>query len=171
MMAHLAQLDLAHTGLNRTAYWAADALLSRRGVFSYGIMADGKLSSFIYARSCEQGPVRIGPLYAADYSQARQLLHKMINGYARRGTIIAEVFGSNKNGQKVFEEFGWKYAGLSYHRMWLYGKVPNQQREGGRGVEGMYAIFDAASGYANRLLANTTESDKGSPKSVYYGML
>jgi len=47
---------------------------------------------------------------------------------------------------KVFEELGWKYAGVSYHRMWLNGKVPVEQQEGGEGTKGMYAIFDACAG-------------------------
>jgi hypothetical protein len=143
---YLAQLDLDHTGLDRPAYWAANALPSRQGAFGYVIIADGKATGLIYARHCDQG-VRIGPLYAANYSQARQLLHKLMNDYTRHeGTFIAEIFGSNKDGQKVFEELGWKYVGLSYHRMWFLGKVPLQQQEGGRGAKGMYAIFDAASG-------------------------
>jgi hypothetical protein len=144
--AKVAQLDLEHTGLDRTAYWAAGALPSRSGACGYVIIAEGKVTGLIYARNCEQG-IRVGPLYAANYSQARQLLHKLMNDYSlREGTFIAEIFGSNQDGQKVFEELGWKYMGVSYHRMWLHGKVPLQQREGGRGVKGMYAIFDAASG-------------------------
>jgi hypothetical protein len=109
-------------------------------------MDDRKATGLVYARHCDQG-VRIGPLYAANYSQARQLLHKLMNDYTRQeGTFIAEIFDSNEDGQKVFEELGWKYMGVSYHRMWLHGKVPLQQRKGGKGVKGMYAIFDAASG-------------------------
>jgi hypothetical protein len=143
----LAKLDLAHTGLDRSAYWATDVLTSRMFASGYAIMTDGELTSMIYARRCEQG-VRIGPLYAATYSQARQLLHKLMNDFARNasGTFIAEVFGTNEEGKKVFEELGWKYAGLSYHRMWLNGKVPVEQQKGGNGEQGMYAIFDAGAG-------------------------
>jgi hypothetical protein len=65
---------------------------------------------------------------------------------AVEGTFIAEVFGTNENGRKVFEELGWEYAGLSYHRMWLHGKVPIEQQDGGKGAMGMYAIFDACAG-------------------------
>jgi hypothetical protein len=143
---YLAQLDLDHTGLDRSAYWAANALLSRTYALGYAIVAEGELTGLIYARICDEG-VRIGPLYAASYSQARQLLHKLMNDYAKRdGTFVAEIFGSNETGQKVFEELGWKYLGSSYHRMWLHGNVPVEQQEGGRGAKGMYAIFDAASG-------------------------
>lgn len=142
----LSALDLAHTGLDRSAYWAADVLPARRYAFGYGIVTDGSLTGMIYARQCPGG-VRIGPLYAASYAQARQLLHKLMNDYAlMRGTFEAEIFGTNEAGQKVFEELGWEYMGMSYHRMWLEGRVPEEQREGGRGVGGMYATFDAGSG-------------------------
>jgi hypothetical protein len=144
--ALLAQLDLEHTGLDRSAYWAADVLPSRAGAFGYAIVVEDKITGLVYARRCYEG-VRIGPLYAANYSQARQLLHKLMHDYTKQvGTFIAEIFGSNENGQKVFEELGWKYVGVSYHRMWLHGNVPVEQQAGGRGATGMYAIFDAASG-------------------------
>jgi len=141
----LATLDLKHTGLDRSAYWATGALTSRCFALGFAIVAGGELTGFIYARRCEGG-VRIGPLYAATYSQARQLLHKLMNDYARTpGTFVAEVFGSNSHGMKVFEELGFRHS-FSYHRMWLDGKVPVEQQEGGKGVSGMYAIFDACAG-------------------------
>jgi hypothetical protein len=37
-------------------------------------------------------------------------------------------------------------VGLGYHRMWLNGKVPQEQQEGGKGAKGMFAIFDAGAG-------------------------
>jgi RimJ/RimL family protein N-acetyltransferase len=144
---YLSQLDLDHTGLDRSAYWAADMLPSRAHAFGFAIIQDDKLTGLIYSRRCPGG-VRIGPLYAATYSQARQLLHKMMNDHARmeQGEFVAEIFGSNEQGKKVFEELGWRYTGLSYHRMWLHGKVPTEQQEDGLGVKNMYAIFDAGSG-------------------------
>ncbi|KAH7082946.1 acyl-CoA N-acyltransferase [Paraphoma chrysanthemicola] len=141
----LAELDLAHTGLDRSAYWSTGALTSRIDSLGYAVVAD-KVVSFVYARRCEHG-VRIGPLYAATHSQARQLLHRVMIDFAKpQDTFIAEVFGTNPNGRKVFEELGWDYAGLSYHRMWLKGKVPSEQQEGGRGTSGMFAILDACAG-------------------------
>jgi hypothetical protein len=141
----LARLDMEHTGLDRSAYWATGALTSRRFALGYAIVTAGELTGFIYARHCHEG-VRVGPLYAASYAQARQLLHKLMNDYARTpGTFVAEVFGSNSNGMTVFEELGFRYAD-SFHRMWLGGKVPVEQQEGGKGVSGMYAIFDACAG-------------------------
>jgi hypothetical protein len=141
----LAKLDLEHTGLDRSAYWATGLLTSRNGSVGYAVVVD-KVIGFIYARRCEHG-VRIGPLYAATYQHARQLLHRVMQDFAAvEGTFIAEVFGTNANGRKVFEELGWEYAGLSYHRMWLHGKVPIEQQDGGKGAMGMYAIFDACAG-------------------------
>ncbi|KAH3943022.1 hypothetical protein HBI56_101500 [Parastagonospora nodorum] len=143
---YLTQLDLEHTGLDRRAYWAADVLPARRDAFGYTIVEDGELTGLIYARRCPDG-VRIGPLYAATYVQARQLLHKLMNDYARmEGTFAAEIFGTNVEGRKLFEELGWEYAGVSYHRMWKDGNVPEEQKEGSMGATGMYATFDAASG-------------------------
>jgi hypothetical protein len=141
-----AQLDLEHTGLDRSAYWAEDALPARRWAFGYAIIADGTLTGFIYARRCPDG-TRIGPLYAATYEQARQLLHKLMNDkLLMRGEFAAEIFGTNEQGVKIFEELGWEHAGVTYQRMWKDGKVPVQQQDGGMGTKGMYAIFDAGSG-------------------------
>ncbi|KAF2830363.1 hypothetical protein CC86DRAFT_443379 [Ophiobolus disseminans] len=142
----LSKLDLEHTGLDRSAYWATGILTSRLYALGYAIVLDGEITGFIYARHCQDG-VRVGPLYAASYSQARQLLHKLMNDYTRKsGSFVAESFGPNAEGMKLFEELGWKYAELSYHRMWLNGNVPVEQREGGKGTKGMYAIFDACAG-------------------------
>jgi hypothetical protein len=142
----VAQLDLEHTGLDRSAYWAEDALPARRWAFGYAIIADGTLTGFIYARRCPDG-TRIGPLYAATYEQARQLLHKLMNDkLLMRGEFAAEIFGTNEQGVKIFEELGWEHAGVTYQRMWKDGKVPVQQQDGGMGTKGMYAIFDAGSG-------------------------
>jgi hypothetical protein len=144
--ALVTQLDLAHTGLNRKAHW--DQLVSPDHAPGYAIMSeDGTLTGFIYARRCPDGR-RIGPLYAATYANARQLLHKMMNDFARSksGNMVAEIFGTNKEGQKVFEELGWAATEEMYHRMWLFGKVPVEQQEGGMGAKGMYAIYDACTG-------------------------
>ncbi|KAH8730810.1 acyl-CoA N-acyltransferase [Phaeosphaeriaceae sp. PMI808] len=142
----LAKLDLEHTGLDRSAYWATGILTSRPHAFGFAISNDGELTGFIYARRCQEG-VRIGPLYAATYAQALQLLHKLMNDFQKsEGTFIAEVFGSNAEGRKVFEELGWNYAGISYHRMWLHKNVPVEQQPGGKGTKGMFAIFDACAG-------------------------
>ena len=70
-----------------------------------------------------------------------------MNDYAKNsGSFVAEIFDTNTEGRKVFGELGWEYAGVDYHRMWLNGKVPMEQQEGGKGAKGMYAIFDACAG-------------------------
>ncbi|CAO2655679.1 Nn.00g044820.m01.CDS01 [Neocucurbitaria sp. VM-36] len=142
----LAQLDLEHTGLDRSAYWSPHALLSRRGAFGLAIVSNSQVTGFVFVRRCEHGH-RVGPLYAETYAQAKQLLHKAMNDSANsNGSYVAEIFGTNPAGRKVFEELGWVYPDLSYHRMWLHGKIPEEQKEGGKGAKGMYAIFDACAG-------------------------
>jgi GNAT superfamily N-acetyltransferase len=142
----LVKLDLEHTGLDRRAYW--QALVSPTHALGYAIVSDGTVTGFVFARPCEQGH-RIGPPYAATYAQARQLLHKIMEDFAgceEPHGFVAEIFGSNSEGQKVFEELGWKHADVTYHRMWLHGKIPKEQQEGGKGAKGMYAVFDAGAG-------------------------
>lgn len=144
--ALVTQLDLAHTGLNRKAHW--DQLVSPKHAPGYAILSEnGKLTGLIYTRPCPDGH-RIGPLYAATYSHARQLLHKAMTVVAEStpGDLVAEIFGTNAEGQKVFAELGWEAADEFYHRMWLFGKVPGEQQEGGVGARGMYAIYDACTG-------------------------
>ncbi|KAJ4371295.1 hypothetical protein N0V83_004512 [Neocucurbitaria cava] len=142
----LARLDYEHTGLDRSAYWSSDALLARQGAFGFAIVSGSRLTGFVYVRRCEHGR-RVGPLYAETYAQAKQLLHKaMIDSAEMEGSYIAEIFGTNPAGRKVFEELEWVYADLSYHRMWLHGKVPEAQQEAGKGAKGMYSIFDACAG-------------------------
>ena len=145
----IAELDLANTGLDRSALWTRNALFDRDDAYGYALISTRhhpNLDGFVLVRQCEYG-YRFGPLYAKTYDQARFLLHKAMSHISNStGSLIAEVFGSNLQGQKVFEELGWNYAGLDYHRMWLNGKVPKEQQEGGTGTKSMFAIFDAAEG-------------------------
>ena len=144
----LAKYDLAHTGLDRRVLWPA--LLSRDDAYGYGILStsgdDTKISGFVLVRRCEQGH-RFGPLYAEIHDEASLLLTKAMEHIAAStGSMVAEIFGKNTYGKKLFEEHGWDWAGLDYHRMWLDGRVPKEQADGGRGTKGMYATFDAAQG-------------------------
>jgi hypothetical protein len=142
----LAELDLQHTGLDRSAYWTTGALLSREDAYGYASCSASTITGFILVRRCEHGH-RFGPLYGQTSSQAQQLLHKAMSDLAESdGSLVAEIFGPNSEGMNVFESLGWTYAGVSYHRMWLHGKVPDEQREGGKGQKGMFAIFDAGAG-------------------------
>lgn len=147
----LAKIDLEHTGLDRSAYWSYDALISRRDAFGYALSSTStstppEITGFILVRRCENGH-RFGPLYAETYDAALRLLYVAMNHIAESdGSMIAEIFGSNEDGRKVFEELGWEWAGLDYHRMWLGGRVPESQRNGGKGTKGMFATFDACAG-------------------------
>ncbi|KAK1242007.1 hypothetical protein MKX07_007830 [Trichoderma sp. CBMAI-0711] len=60
--------------------------------------------------------------------------------------LIAETFGPNEHAARVFSDLGWQWAGVDYHRMWLKGRVPIEQQEGGKGPRGMFAVFDAGQG-------------------------
>lgn len=144
----LAKIDLSHTGLDRPAYWSYDALLGRGDAFGYALSSESSsdITGFILVRRCEHG-YRFGPLYAKNCTAALRLLGVAMNRLAEsEGSFIAEIFGSNPDGKKVFEQLGWSWAGLDYHRMWLHGKVPEAQQEGGLGTKGMFAIFDACAG-------------------------
>lgn len=146
----LAQSDLEHTGLDRSELWNSGALLHRSDVKGYALVpTESKAKSllgFIVVRRCEEGH-RFGPLYAETYDQAVFLLATAMNSISDpKGSMIAEIFGSNPNGRKVFEELGWTWSGTDYHRMWLGGRLPKEQQESGKGTKGMFAIFDAAEG-------------------------
>lgn len=145
----LAKIDFEHTGLDRSAYWSQDALLSRRDAFGYALTFtknSSDIRGYILVRRCEHGH-RFGPLYAETYSEALRLLYVAMNHVASSGgSMIAEAFGSNAKGQKLFEDLGWEWAGLDFHRMWLHGRVPKEQQDDGKGTKGMFAIFDACAG-------------------------
>ncbi|KAH7135517.1 acyl-CoA N-acyltransferase [Dendryphion nanum] len=143
----LAQLDFANTGLDRSALWTEEALFSRNDAFGYALLsADKNLLGYVLVRRCEHGH-RFGPLYADTYEQAQLLLHIAMNKILQsEGSMAAEILGSNPSGLRVFEELGWEHTGVEYHRMWLGGRVPEEQQKGGKGTRGMFAIFDASQG-------------------------
>lgn len=143
----LTKFDLDFTGLERPAYY--NALLAREDVFGYALFSTSnpqELRGCILVRRCEHGH-RFGPLYAETYSEALRLLYVAMNRLSESsGSMVAEIFGPNPQGRKVFEELGWAWAGVDYHRMWLNGVVPKEQAEGGKGTRSMFAIFDACAG-------------------------
>ncbi|KAL7952779.1 acyl-CoA N-acyltransferase [Trichoderma compactum] len=145
----LAALDHIYTGLQRPALWTQDALFSRPDAFGFAISdSSKKLQGFILVRRCEHGH-RVGPLIADCIDHASLLLqlamtHPSVS--TCNGSLVGEVFGANENGMRVFSELGWQWAGLDYHRMWLNGRVPAEQKEGGQGPRGMFAVFDASEG-------------------------
>ncbi|PTB61707.1 hypothetical protein BBK36DRAFT_1131116 [Trichoderma citrinoviride] len=149
-MGAMANLDRAHTGLHRPALWSKAALFSRPDAFGFAILSEtsGDLQGLILVRRCEHGH-RVGPLIADCTDHASLLLqlamsHPKIS--ASTGSLIAEAFGPNEHATRVFEDLGWQWAGLDYHRMWLEGRVPSEQQEGGQGSRGMFAVFDAGQG-------------------------
>ncbi|KAF2193753.1 hypothetical protein K469DRAFT_712563 [Zopfia rhizophila CBS 207.26] len=146
----LADIDFAHTGMERRLLWSREAMFERKDAYGYvigSVAGDGFNSSgFIIVRRCEHGH-RFGPLYAESYAHASMLLRKAMERVRdSEGSMIAEIFGSNVNGVKVFEELGWALSGMDYNRMWLGGRVPQEQQDGGKGTTGMFAIFDASEG-------------------------
>lgn len=145
----IADLDRMHTGLDRGVLWAK-ALFSRPDAFGFAIISSTteELSGFILVRRCEHG-YRFGPLLAASNDHASALLQLAMSHPSvskSSGSLIAEVFGPNENSVNVFSNMGWQWAKVDYHRMWLNGRVPVEQQQGGRGQKGMFAIFDASEG-------------------------
>ncbi|KAF2264683.1 hypothetical protein CC78DRAFT_616594 [Lojkania enalia] len=145
----LAEMDKAHTGFDRSALWTEEALFSRKDAYGLAIVSSADktaLSGYVLVRRSQHGH-RVGPLYAETYVEALNLLRAATEAAMDRvGSFIAEIFGTNPNGKRLFEELGWNWAGIDYHRMWFEGRVPKEQQEGGRGAVGMFATFDAAEG-------------------------
>ncbi|OCL14576.1 hypothetical protein AOQ84DRAFT_404495 [Glonium stellatum] len=145
----LVESDLAHSGFERPALWSDEALFHRSDLYGYAIVSStdpSKLLGWIMVRRCERGH-RFGPLYADSYEQASILLRVAMGKInTADGSMISEVFPNNPKAVQLFEALGWKWAGVDYHRMWLGGRAPREQQEGGRGEKGMYAIFDASEG-------------------------
>jgi GNAT superfamily N-acetyltransferase len=147
--ATIADLDRMHTGLDRRVLWA-QALFSRPDAFGYAIISTltEELLGFILVRRCEHG-YRFGPLFADSNTHASSLLQLAMSHPSvakTSGSLIAEVFGPTEHSVDVFSHLGWQWAEIDYHRMWLNGQVPVEQQPGGRGQEGMFAIFDASEG-------------------------
>jgi hypothetical protein len=144
----LAHLDYEHTGLDRSAYWSVDSLLSRPDSFGYAMRVPGscRVTGFVFVRPSQSGH-RFGPLYAETYAQAKSLLYMAMSAVVGSEGYVAEISGNNVQGKECFEELGWEFGEQNwFHRMWLGGRAPKEQQEGGKGRSGMYAVFDAASG-------------------------
>ncbi|KAM0469579.1 hypothetical protein ACHAPX_010403 [Trichoderma viride] len=145
----IADLDHMHTGLDRRVLWVK-ALFSRPDAFGFAITSTTteELSGFILVRRCGHGH-RFGPLFADSDAHASSLLQLAMSHPSvseSSGSLIAEAFGPNENSVDVFSRLGWEWAKVDYHRMWLDGRVPAEQQQGGRGQKGMFAIFDASEG-------------------------
>jgi hypothetical protein len=146
----LVQSDLEHTGLERTKLWSKEAMFERDdSTFGLALVKEGakeELEGWILVRSCEHG-WRFGPLYATTPEQADFLLRTAMRRLeVEEGSFIAEVWQENEQAVKLFEDAGWTYSGVDYHRMWLNGKVPEAQLLGGKAEKEMFAVFDAGEG-------------------------
>jgi GNAT superfamily N-acetyltransferase len=141
--------DLEHTGLKRDRLWSIGAMFHREDAWGLAVVKEGtkeELQGWILLRRCQLG-WRVGPLYATSLDRAELLLRTaMMRLEGETGTFIAETWPQNHQAVGLFEGLGWAYAGIDYHRMWLHGKVPEQQRPGGTAERQMFAIFDAGEG-------------------------
>jgi hypothetical protein len=140
---------LEHTGMERAKLWSKEAMFDRDDTIGLGLVKEGKkeeLEGWIIVRSCLQG-WRFGPLYANTPEHATFLLRTAMRRLeGEDGGFVAEVWPSNPDAVKVFEDAGWEWAGMDYHRMWLHGKVPEAQQSGGKAEKEMFAVFDAGEG-------------------------
>jgi hypothetical protein len=144
----LVENDLLYSGFERRRLWTDEALFRRNDVSGVAVVKgpDEVLEGWTLIRKCEHG-YRIGPVYAHCDEVASLVLHaamKTLEG--QDGSLVAEAWMGNPDGVKIFENLGWKWAGIDYHRMWLNGDVVPQQAPGGAAEKGMFAIFDAGEG-------------------------
>jgi hypothetical protein len=143
----LVENDLAVTGFKRGKLWSREAMFDRDDAWGLALVKEGnkeQLEGWVLVRSCQHG-YRFGPLYANSKENAKFLLHQaMYRLQASDGSFIAEVWYSNVDAVAVFEESGWEWCNVDYHRMWLHGNVPGAQQAGGKAEKEMFAIFDAA---------------------------
>jgi hypothetical protein len=145
----LTRSDLEHSGLERPKLWTQEAMFSRPDVFGFALVKGetiDALQGWVLVRSCQDG-FRFGPLYAKTKERASQLLRNAMKKVEmEKGTFIAEVWPQNPEANGVFEDAGWKYAGIDYHRMWLNGLAPKEQLSGGLAEKECFAVFDAGEG-------------------------
>lgn len=145
----LVKNDLENTGLLRSRLWTKEALFSRADAFGLALTYGGhddNLEGWIMVRSCQHG-YRFGPLYASSAQAATVLLQSaMLRLKGKEGSYSTEVWMGNKAAIEVFAAAGWTEVGIEYQRMWLGGRVPKEQDEGGKASTTQYAIFDAGEG-------------------------
>lgn len=172
--ALLAEHELKYTGFDRPKLWSDEHLFDRQDVEGIAIVSNAGLrtvddvKAWAINRRCSGG-IRIGPVYADGPDLAQAVLaaamslgtpqkiqvvplpNEAMNEWPAaqvvdNATLVAEVWGGNDDAVKLFDRFGWKPAGVEYYRMWVDGKAPIEQSEGGLAQKGVYAIFDAAVG-------------------------
>ncbi|KAK3677882.1 hypothetical protein LTR78_001977 [Recurvomyces mirabilis] len=169
----LAQHEQKYTGFQRPALWSNEHLFERDDIDGVALASTDNpqtvndLQGWTIIRRSLHGP-RIGPLYAENAEVAQAVLERAIElanvkfvdavhpddpyedmseaEIAEKAYITAEVWGGNPEAVKVFEQAGWTYAGVSYHRMWVGGKATPEFSEGGAAQQGVFAMMDAATG-------------------------
>lgn len=139
------------TGFRRSRLWSREGLFHRAEDDTFGFAArgaSGPLEGFVLVRVCEHG-YRFGPIYASSEDVARALCRAAMKRTAalnREGSLVAEVNVENVKAVRLFEEQGWKDAGVDYHRMWIAAKATPQQSPGGIWEQECWATFDASEG-------------------------
>ena len=146
----LVQCEERCTGFRRSRLWSKEGVFHRADDDAFGFAAQNKdgLNGLLLVRGCHLG-FRFGPVYASTrdiataLSQAAMQKCSELNG---DNMLAAEVSMENKGAVRLFEELGWKDAGVDYHRMWIDGKATPQLSKGGIGETHCWAIFDASEG-------------------------
>lgn len=169
----LVQHETKYTGFVRPRLWSKEHMFNRPDAAGHALVSRSPpqsvddIKGWTVIRRCSGG-IRIGPLYAQDAEAAKKvLIAAMETGpkyikdiplpkepisdlaeekIADEGTLVTEVWGGNPEAVKLFENLGWKPAGVDYHRMWLDGKALPEWEQGGVAQKGVFATFDAAAG-------------------------
>lgn len=165
--------DLGITGFERQQLWTKD-FLARPDVYGFAVVTElpvttvQQIEAWVVVRRCSLG-FRIGPTYGQNVTAVKLALTaamqkatpKLIQDIrldkesisdeseeeiADKAELYAEVWGGNAKAVALFEELGWKLAGVDHHRMWLNNNPTKEQRTGGVAHKCMFSIFDAAIG-------------------------
>ena len=170
----LAEHELKYTGFERPMLWSDEHMFSRPDVSGVALVSRSPpqtaddIEGWIILRRCSAG-LRLGPLYAQDSVSARAILvaamnlakPKLIkdvplpgepisdlpeNEISEKAMLASEVWCGNPEALNLFQGLGWKEAGVDYHRMWVDAKATPEWEKGGLAQQGVFAIFDAATG-------------------------
>lgn len=109
------------TGFKRSKLWGEEGVWKRPETDAFGYVAmskDDEIEGLVIVKDCENG-MRVGPIYAKSEALAKSLLNAGMARTAKygSGTLGAEVNMENKAAVKLFEDAGWKDAGVDYSRV------------------------------------------------------
>lgn len=173
-LKYLVEIETRYTGFVRPALWSKEHMFDRSDVCGFAAVANPQIESvndlkaWVVTRRCSGG-IRIGPVYGSDRESAQAVLVAAMKSatpasicdvplpnesmhewpedkVAAEATLVAEVWGGNAEAIQLFDELGWRSAGVDYYRMWVNGKATPEQSQGGASQAGVFAIFDAAVG-------------------------